>query len=166
MRKYIRLKLIRFRLKLYKIYFLKKNFKKYGQNKRTISKKFSQFMSRFKGHLTVNLSFQNIKLSLIGGKYWRSTYYYDKFFYKKQSLDLQEIFFFKRKYKYHQKSNEYVLLKFFSLYSKYFLVLINKIKFTKNIKILVLKLITKTLIKKKKKGLVFLVFSKLIIILF
>lgn len=166
MRKYLRSTKVKRWIKFYKIYFFNKNLKKYGQNRSIIIKKFSQFLFNVKYILSTKTVKKNIKLSLIGGTYWRSSYFYDDFFFRKQSLSFHDIFFWKKKYSYKKKSNDYILLKFFTLYCKYFSFIIWKFKKTSSL--------TKTqsrsffikLVKLNYKLIIFLVLSKLIIIFF
>lgn len=165
-KKYSKLKKRKIWLKFYKIYFFKKNLKKYRPNRIALFKKFSQFFSDFKISLTPKLDYSNAELSVMGGRYWRSSYFYDKFFYKNKSLNLKEFFFFKNKFNYSKKSNDFVLFKFFTIYSKYFVLNMRKFKKVENSKKKHVKAFFLNLIKLKKKNLNLLFLSKLIIIFF
>ena len=162
-KKHLSLKKRKIWLKLYRIYFFKKNSKKYGPNRIILFKKFSQFFNKFKNLLTPQTRYSTVSLSLVGGKYWRSSYFYDKFFLKHKSLDLKEFFFFKKKFNYSKKSNDFVLFKFFVLYSKYFTLITHKFKHTENLKKKKIKSYFLNLIKINQKNLNLLVLSKLII---
>ena len=166
MRKYLRSTKVKKWIKFYKIYFFNKNLKKYGQNRSIIIKKLSQFLFNIKRILSNKNSKKNIKLNLIGGTYWRSSYFYDDFFLKKQSLSFHDIFFWKKKYSYKKKSNDYILLKFFTLYCKYFSFIILRFKETKSLMKIQTKSFFIKLIKLNYKFINFLVLSKLIIIFF
>lgn len=166
MRKYLRSTKVKRWIKFYKIYFFNKNLKKYGQNRSIIIKKLSQFLSNIKHILSTKIGKKNIKLNLIGGTYWRSSYFYDSFFLKKQSLSFHDIFFWKKKYSYKKKSNDYVLLKFFTLYCKYFSFIIWKFKETNSLTRIQARSQFIRLIKINYKFINSLVLSKLIIIFF
>ena len=165
-KKYLRSIKIKKWIRFYKIYFFNKNLKKYGHNRSILLRKFSQFLSKFKHILPHNKLKNNVNFYLTGGTYWRSSYFYDSFFLKKQSFSFNDFFLFKKKYTYKKKSNDYILLKFFTLYGKYFSFVVWKFKGTKSLT----KKQTKRLFLKKVqinyKFVNFLILSKLIIIFF